>query len=245
MSGLHPGLGPGGFQGFPARVTHTPVPNLFFTLLLPQMRDLAEVKVTLHILWLLAHRRTYPRFVTFRELRRDENLLSGLRALGEEPEVSLRRGLDLARERGTLLQLVVEGQGGTHELYFLNSERDRQAISRIERGEVDLGQIGVRMEEEPPQRANIFALYEENIGLLTPMVAEELKEAEKAYPPAWIEDAFREAVELNRRSWRYISRILERWAREGKGDGKHQRDTKGDIEPNKYLRGKYAHIVKH
>ena len=66
------------------------------------------------------------------------------------------------------------------------------------------------------QRPNIFVLYEQNIGPLTPLLAEELMEAEDTYPAAWIEDAFREAVELNKRSWRYIQRILERWAAEGK-----------------------------
>ena len=79
------------------------------------------------------------------------------------------------------------------------------------------------IKEEKP---NIFALYEQNIGLLTPMIAEELKEAEKLYPVSWIEEAFKEAVSLNKRNWRYISRILERWASEGKDSGEFRRDSK-------------------
>ena len=66
---------------------------------------------------------------------------------------------------------------------------------------------------------NIFSIYEANIGMLTPMIADELREAENLYPASWIEDAFREAVEQNKRSWRYIERILERWTQEGKGNG--------------------------
>jgi DNA replication protein len=90
---------------------------------------------------------------------------------------------------------------------------------------------------------NIFALYEQNIGIITPMIAEELKEAEKIYPRQWIEDAFKEAVALNKRSWRYIARILERWASEGKDSGEHKRDIeKGS--PDKYVKGKYGHLVK-
>ena len=46
-----------------------------------------------------------------------------------------------------------------------------------------------------------------------------LKEAEELYPSAWIEDAFLEAVSHNKRSWRYIARILERWERDGRSDG--------------------------
>lgn len=233
------------FQGFPARLSYTPLPSLFFTLLLPGIKDLAELKVTLHLFWLLSTRRTYPRFITLGELLRDGTLLEGLRTTEEGPEVALRRGLALARERGAFLHLTLEVPAGSQELYFLNTERDRRAVAQIQRGELDLGQLGVALEESPPApKPNIFALYEENIGLVTPLIAEELKEAEKTYPPAWIEEAFREAVDRNRRSWRYIFRILERWAREGK-DGKHRGDTKKDIQPEKYLRGKYARIVQH
>jgi len=57
-------------------------------------------------------------------------------------------------------------------------------------------------------RPNIFILYEQNIGLLTPPIADELRQAEQTYPAGWIEEAFREAVSLNKRSWRYIRAIL-------------------------------------
>ena len=33
------------------------------------------------------------------------------------------------------------------------------------------------------------------IGMVTPLVAEELKDAEKTYPPGWIEEAFREIIQ--------------------------------------------------
>jgi DnaD/phage-associated family protein len=92
-------------------------------------------------------------------------------------------------------------------------------------------------------RSNIFNLYEQNIGMITPMMADELKEAEKRYPGSWIDQAFREAVALNKRSWRYISRILERWASEGKESGTHRKDYK-ENGPDKYVRGKYGHLIK-
>ena len=64
-------------------------------------------------------------------------------------------------------------------------------------------------------RPSIYALDEENIGSLPPLLIDELEEAGKAYPFAWLEGAFREAVAQNRRNWKYISRILERWKLEG------------------------------
>ena len=58
------------------------------------------------------------------------------------------------------------------------------------------------------ERPNIFRLYEENIGPLTPLIAEMLRDAEKTYPADWIEEAFKIAVENNVRRWRYIEAIL-------------------------------------
>ncbi|MFH1485126.1 MAG: DnaD domain protein, partial [Chloroflexota bacterium] len=119
------------------------------------------------------------------------------------------------------------------------------AIARIESGEIILGRI-VSGPAVPAREArpNIFELYERNIGLLTPIITDELREAERLYPRAWIEEAFREAVELNKRNWRYIARILERWATEGKR-GESRRDTTDKQYSEGYLRGKYAHLIKH
>ncbi len=238
-------MGRPAFQGFPARVSYTPLPSLFFSLLLPAIKDLEELKVTLHLLWVFSTRRTYPRYVTEAELLRDNTLLESLSVPGEKPAVAVRRGLALARERGTFLQLPLETRSGVQELYFMNTERDRRAVDEIRTGRLDLGQLGVAAEEDLPDvRPNIFALYEDNIGMVTPLIADELKEAENTFSPVWIEDAFREAVNLNRRSWRYIARILERWATEGR-DGKDRGDTGKDIQPAKYLKGKYSGIVQH
>ena len=37
------------FSGFPARMEFTPVPNLFINSLMPQISDIAELKVTLYL----------------------------------------------------------------------------------------------------------------------------------------------------------------------------------------------------
>ena len=66
------------------------------------------------------------------------------------------------------------------------------------------------------ERPNIFVLYEQNIGLLTPLIADQLKDAADQYPQEWIEAAFREAVQHNKRNWSYISAILRRWETEGR-----------------------------
>lgn len=68
---------------------------------------------------------------------------------------------------------------------------------------------------DPP---TAFFLYEQNIGPLTPLIADRITRAMDAYPQSWIEDAIEEAVTYNRRSWRYIERILETWSQQGRAD---------------------------
>jgi DNA replication protein len=48
------------------------------------------------------------------------------------------------------------------------------------------------------------------------MIADELREAADHFPVDWIEAAFREAVQQNKRKWSYISAILRRWETEGR-----------------------------
>ena len=87
----------------------------------------------------------------------------------------------------------------------------------------------------PTIHSNVFSIYEQNIGMLTPIIAERLKDAEQTYPLEWIEDAFREAVENNKRSWRYVESILNRWAVEGRDYGESGRHLK-TIDVKQYLR---------
>jgi DNA replication protein len=219
-----------GFSGFPAgKVRFTPLPNLFFSKLLPAIDDLAELKVTLHIFWLLHQKKGYPRYVSRRELEADGVLLGGLRGTGQEPEEFLGQRSGQAR------------QGDERDdWYFMNTDTGRKAVEKIRRGELELEAATspgeVRLEA---QRPNIFALYEQNIGLLTPLIAEELRDAEKTYPADWIEEAFRIAVEHNARHWRYVRSILERWAAEGKDNGGEKSGRRW------YTKEEYEKFIKH
>ena len=213
------------FNGFPKRTKQTPIPNLFFTAVLPMVDDLVELKVVLFLFNRLSWKRGYPRFVTLNELSGDMDLMSSLATGGKEPTRELVQGLQKVVDRGAFLHLGLEREEATDHLYFLNTDADRRAIARVQRGEVDLGALPkVEAIPEPPEQRNIFALYEENIGILSPLISEELKEAEEEYPYGWIVEAFREAVRMNRRRWRYIQRILERWKAEGRPDGDGRTD---------------------
>ncbi len=211
------------FGGFPAgELRFTSVPDLFFAELLPAIDNLAELKVTLHIIWL--RQRDRRQVLTWAELAADETLARGLVALGDDPEALLWEGLALAVARGSLLQTTIESETGPQDIYVLNSEGGRAALARVLEGE--LGAVGMAAVDRPAveARPNIFELYEDNIGLLSPLLADELRDAEGTYPLDWIEDAFRIAVAENKRNWRFIRVILERWATEGKDDGISRRD---------------------
>jgi DNA replication protein len=190
------------------------LPESFFSQVMPKIQQLAELKVVLYVAYLILRKPDHHQFVTYKELRTEVCQLSA--ELGDE---ILRQALDSAVEHGALLRSTLNIDRGLEDVYSLTID-------------------GLQ-----PLAINIFALYEQNIGMITPMIAEELKEAERIYPAQWVEEAFKEAVALNKRSWRYIARILERWASEGKDSGEHKRDVKKN-GPDKYVKGKYGHLVK-
>lgn len=235
------------FSGFPPRTEFTPIPNIFFSSLLPQISDIAELRTTLHIFWSLYRQRGYPRFTTYRELASNASLMSSLKEGQKPPDEVLAGALEKAVNRGTILHLVIDKDGAPEDIYLLNSESDRRVAAKIQNGEFALaglkagGQAYPDGDTEP--QPNIFALYEQNIGMLTPKIADELREAEKQYPQDWIKDAIKEAAIQNVRKWSYISAILERWTIEGKTDGTHKRDSK-KTGPDKYIKQKYGHIVQ-
>jgi DnaD/phage-associated family protein len=145
----------------------------------------------------------------------------------------------------------IGGLGGPHPdadlCLFLNTPAHRQLVARLARGEQRL-ELGPAPPPAvlPARRPTIFELYEQNVGLLTPLLVEELREAAETYPPDWLEEAFREAVGYNRRHWRYVRRILEKWATEGRGDrGVAGGRPQAPRDSRRYLEGRYGHLIQH
>jgi DnaD/phage-associated family protein len=72
---------------------------------------------------------------------------------------------------------------------------------------------------ESVKEHNIFEIYESEIGILTPMISEELDDIEKTYPDGWFYDAVKEAKKSTTRvNLKYILAILKRWKSDGKQD---------------------------
>ena len=235
------------FIGFPRDTLYTPTPDPLFGPLLEEIRDVAELKVTLRGLWLLHHKRQSIRVVSLDEFLSDMVLLRGLRpstdaspsTISEQAEAEpgdaaeeIRRGLRLAVRRGVFLA----HESGPGKVYFaLNSDAGRGAIARLKQSGIEPDTAVSSADEAPAgvqERPNIFALYEDTIGLLSPIVAERLKEAEGRYPPGWIREAFEIAALENKRSWQYIDAILKRWGSEGKSGWKG--DSNDDGKPGRH-----------
>lgn len=192
------------------------LPADFFSQLLPAIDDLAELKLTVFCLAALQQKEGDYRLLRFDEFLADEPLMRGLAVIEESltARMALQGGLDKMLARGTLLMSEVQVKGEVKQ-YYTSADADGKALQqRILAGEWRPSAQGEI--ELLPARPSIFGLYEDNIGVLTPMIVDALKEAEAFYPPGWIEEAMRLAVEGNKRNWRYIRAILDSWQQEGR-----------------------------
>ncbi len=206
--------------------------------------DLAELKVTLFCFWALHQKEGRFRYLRSEDFYKDEALINGLLAIQPDApiEATLDEALRCALERGTLVCSSVLLDTGEETLYFVNTEKGRLAIRQLEAGAWQPGDTNNPV-EILPERPNIYRLYEANIGSLTPMIGDALKDAEKEYPQNWIEDAIREAVVSNKRNWRYIQAILKRWESEGKSRERIGRPAGQDGQ--QYAAGEFADFIEH
>ncbi len=219
----------------------TSLPAAAFNRLLAEVDDLAEIKVTLFCLAALQQKEGDYRYLRREEFAADAELMRGLARAGlaHSPEETLAAALQKATRRGTLLRAQIDIGGTRREYYFAADEHGRALQARMQAG--DWRPAGADEIALLPARPTIYTLYEENIGALTPMMADALKAAEADYPRDWIEAAMRYAVERNVRHWRYISRILEKWQQEGRGG-----ETRGrDLEAHeKYTSGEWQRHIE-
>ena len=236
-----------GFVGFPdQKMLAVIVPDLFFVDLLPQIDDLAELKLTVYFFWLLNEQEGPLRYVRGDDMRGDQQLLTSLSVESDlrSPLAALEDALERAVSRNTLIRMDVEsdhcdertslngqGQQGdenspvadmerrVEDWYFLNTAKGRQSVAAIRQGKLSELQ-GIVPEEARlhVERPNVFVLYEQNFGLMTAMIADQLRDLERSYPPDWITEAMEIALLNNKRHLNYIRAILRRWETEGKDE---------------------------
>ena len=206
-----------GFAGFPeGKVRSVPLPEPFFAELLPLVDHLGELKVTLYAFWRLGLKDGLYRFVQREDFADDALFMQGLAASPRQASEVLDDALERAEARGTLLRVVVEDAQAERQIYFLNTAKGREGLEKLTRGEWRPESFEGTVVTLSHVRANVFRLYEQNIGALTPMISDELRDMAETYPSAWIEDAIRIAVKNNVHRLKYILAVLERMRTEGR-----------------------------
>ena len=214
------------FHGFTDSETFTQLPDAFFHQLLKDIDDAAELKVNLYFLWRVEHIEG-----PFRALCETDFEPKDIGLTADE----IRLGLEKAVKRGSLLKSKHEAD----VFYFLNSPRGRAAAEAFAKGQWRKS-AGI-LSAPPVERPNVFKLYEENIGPLTPLIADALKDAEELYQAGWIMDAIELAVKNNKRNWKYCEAILKRWKEEGRHGQKNQRDAVKSSE--RYTQSEFAEYL--
>lgn len=158
--------------------------------------------------------------------------------------------------------LILDGKGprGTNKYKFpLESGKDgsvrlslqtrgdsvtpRQAVGGDrESGDRESGDTGVTQTNNPSlvvvvvnaDVKKISNLYEQEIGALTAMSADSIKDACDTYPADWIEEAIQIAVDSNVRKWKYVESILKNCK------AKNVRPSLNKLEAKNGNTGKYS-----
>lgn len=228
------------FNGFNEnKKRFTGIPDQFFSEILPIIQDLNELKVVLYLLWSAYTEGDFSLGFTAEDLLQDKKFVPGLDGDQKRPLELLSNALEKAISDNILIGVSKNQKIQKH--FFINTPRGRAAAEQF---------LNQGSDQEPSRlkttldviKPNIFRLYEENIGPLTPLIAETLKDAQNTYPEDWIDEAIQIAIKNNVRRWKYIESILKRWLEEGR-DGTDRRNTQEDYE--RYLKGEYGDIGKH
>jgi DnaD/phage-associated family protein len=124
-----------------------------------------------------------------------------------------------------------------------SASADLDLLSKANKEEVNSLVLSYKGEEDK-NLAKWFHLYQQNIGALFPLIAERLNELSAIYLVEWFEEAVREAVKAEHRNLKYIEAILGRWKTEGfKTPKTSKHPGKKEDDPDKYIKGKYGHLV--
>jgi DnaD/phage-associated family protein len=212
------------FKGFPENdPAFTQIPEAFFTQLLEQINDLDQLRLLLYLFWQSGQYHDQVHYWRWGDLLADPALLN---MLGSENRLQL--ALQELMAQDVVIRAEIEYLAETY--YFLNTPQGRAAVVAIETGEWHSPQQDRQPAHLPDQTPNIFQLYEENIGVITPLMSEILKEDERTYPAPWIREAIQIAVTRNVRTWNYVQAILKRWHKEGHKNDQKRKDDSQDPE---------------
>jgi DNA replication protein len=220
------------FSGFPAD---------FFTEILPGISNINELKVILYTFWYFSRLESKIKFISGKNFLEDSVFISGFSNDPKEQALLISEASQKAINDGVLLCANWE-EPLLLRLFFINSKEGQAALTAYQKKYWSPDQVVDQTLDLSNERPNIFTLYEQNLGPLTPLIAEALRDAERNYPTEWIDEAIKAAVKNNVRRWNYVEAILVRWKEEGRNE-KDRRDHQQDRK--KYIEGEYGDLIKH
>lgn len=72
-------------------------------------------------------------------------------------------------------------------------------------------------QQQQPELPRIYSVYVENMRQqITPIIRDKLVDAVKEFGEPWVEDAIKEAVTHNAKTWAYVESVLDSWAKNGR-----------------------------
>jgi DnaD/phage-associated family protein len=157
---------------------------------------------------------------------KDELCRAAIKRLADDlglTDDTIAKHIKLLEKGGYIKDLTPDVRHKPHE--YIDTGKLRLRINLFMEEETGTEKLGTeRYREnrikESSTTADLFSVYENNIGPITTMTADNLVDAEKTYPVQWIVEAIKLAVENNKRNWRYCETILRRWQTDGKDEGK-------------------------
>jgi DnaD/phage-associated family protein len=98
-------------------------------------------------------------------------------------------------------------------------------------------QNSLEQSSDDSERVPFSAVFMEVLGVLVPTAAqaEEIDAWMGAVPDDWFRDACKQAVDNNVRRWSYVRAILQRWEKEGRGNGEDKRRGEQSDDPYGFL----------
>lgn len=233
------------FSGFPEGKSRlTTIPEAFFSDLLPSIDSLDELKLTLFAMWYLNQQDSDAQYLTDQLFLDHQNLIVTDDIREGEGAEALGRTINKAVSRGTLIKRLVPGleKDPASVVYLINTANGRRLAKLADEGKWQPGHTKQTSTSASVERPNIFNLYEENIGPLTPMISDMIKATIESFPEEWIADAVAIALKKNARNWRYVEAILTSW----RENGRYETNKRTDEEDyRRFIKGEYHDIIEH
>ena len=171
----------------PIRLTYTPIPNTFLGSFLSNIENLTELKCALRIFWPLNRAKGSIRTTPIEDLSRDPVILAALNTREDsgrlakdstpvESDDGLAQVIKGLVNNGVFVVLAKSDDDNNTQVIALNTPQNLAKVNALGLCEVPIDRLErLRHHHSRAERDTIFHLYEANIGLLTPIIAEELK----------------------------------------------------------------------